>query len=237
LESTYAAAAGLAEQGLDFVLAGVATRSGRMTVPFADGALSATPWRDGTGGDGTFTPEQLATTVTYVDRLHTVAPPARLRTWGPLVGPDLAEDLARRTSHPWTAGPHGEAARTVVRERLDDLAAWTAEYHLLAAATDPATWVATHGEPDTGNQLATDDGVLLVDWESLMLAPAERDLRTVVDAGHEHPRADPAMLALFDLEWRLDEIAQYAAWFEQPHGDSANDRTALGGLRHELSRP
>ena len=38
--------------------------------------------------------------------------------------------------------------------------------------------------------------------------------------------------------WRksLDEIAQYAAWFAGPHGDSANERTALGGLRHELTR-
>ncbi|MCW2793789.1 MAG: aminoglycoside phosphotransferase [Nocardioides sp.] len=106
----------------------------------------------------------------------------------------------------------------------------------MAATADPATWVPTHGEPDTGNQLATAEGVLLVDWESLMLAPAERDLRTLADAGHPHPRATSELLALFDLEWRLDEVAQYATWFEQPHGDDENDRLALGGLRHELGR-
>jgi spectinomycin phosphotransferase len=41
---------------------------------------------------------------------------------------------------------------------------------------------------------------------------------------------------LFDLEWRLDEIAQYAAYFAGPHADDADARTSLAGLRHELAR-
>lgn len=44
-------------------------------------------------------------------------------------------------------------------------------------------------------------------------------------------------MELFDLEWRLDEVAQYAALFADEHVDDADTRTALGGLRHELSRP
>jgi spectinomycin phosphotransferase len=44
------------------------------------------------------------------------------------------------------------------------------------------------------------------------------------------------MLDLFDLEWRLDEISQYAAWFAAPHTGSASDRVAMGGLLHELTR-
>lgn len=238
LESTYVAAAALAAQGLEFVLGGVPARNGRFTVAFGDGtALSATPWRCGAAGDGPFTGERAATTASHLDRLHAAAPPTGLRGWQPLVGPDLADDLSRRTSHRWTAaGPHGETARRALRDHLRDLATWTVGYHRVAATTDPATWVPTHGEPDTGNQLDTRDGVLLVDWESLMLAPAERDLRTLADAGHPHPRAHADLLRLFDLEWRLDEVAQYATWFEEPHGDTENDRIALGGLLGELRR-
>lgn len=33
----------------------------------------------------------------------------------------------------------------------------------------------THGEPHNDNQVVTADGVRLVDWESLALAPPERD--------------------------------------------------------------
>ena len=44
------------------------------------------------------------------------------------------------------------------------------------------------------------------------------------------------MLDLFDLEWRLDEISQYAAWFEAWHTGTASDAIAFGGLTGELTR-
>ena len=56
-------------------------------------------------------------------------------------------------------------------------------------------------------------------------------------AAYDGPPPDADLLRMFDLEWRLDEIGQYAAWFAGPHADSPDDRTALGGLRSELSRP
>ncbi len=94
----------------------------------------------------------------------------------------------------------------------------------------------THGEPHTRNQLTTPDSTLLIDWESLKLAPRERDLRTLDDAGHPQHGADPALLELFDLEWRLDEISQYAAWFEGWHTGTASDAVAFAGLQGELTR-
>ena len=100
------------------------------------------------------------------------------------------------------------------------------------------TWVPTHGEPHPANQLRTADGVLLVDWETLALAPRERDLGPLVRSGYAdlvHP--DPAMLELFDLEWRLDEIAQYTDWFSSPHRGTASDAVAFRGLVDELDRP
>ena len=97
-------------------------------------------------------------------------------------------------------------------------------------------WVVTHGEPHERNQVVVLGTTLLVDWESVRLAPAERDWRTLVDGGLPPTGLDAAMLDLFDLEWRLDEISQYAAWFAAPHTGTASDRVAIGGLLHELTR-
>ena len=95
--------------------------------------------------------------------------------------------------------------------------------------------MSTHGEPHSDNQLLTATGRYLVDWESLKLAPRERDLRDLVDAGAT-VEADPDMLELFDLEWRLDEVDQYIAWFAAEHDGTEDDRIAFDDLMHELTR-
>ena len=162
--------------------------------------------------------------------------PARSPTGGHSSNPHLADDLAQRTAGAWDSGPYGEDARTAIADHLDDIARWTATYHQLAATTDPDTWVATHGEPHTRNQLLTAEAMFLIDWESLKLAPRERDLRVLDDAGHPQRDADEAMVEMFDLEWRLDEISQYAAWFEAWHTGTESDAIAFGGLTGELTR-
>jgi spectinomycin phosphotransferase len=116
--------------------------------------------------------------------------------------------------------------------------AWTARYHDLMARAAGVPWVPTHGEPHTANQLLTAAGPVLVDWETLALAPRERDLTPLVQAGYaDLVRPDWTMMEMFDLEWRLDETAQYAAWFAGPHGSTDDDRIAFDGLVSELRRP
>jgi spectinomycin phosphotransferase len=234
LEAAYAGAAALCEAGLEFVLAGREAHEGGFTVPLAAGALSSTPWREGSP-DG---PLDLAWTTAALGRLHSTEPPPDLPLWRPLVGVDFAETLATLTHEDWGPGPFADRARAAVSAHLADLDRWTQCYHHLAEAAHSRAWVATHGEPDSGNQLLTSEGRLLVDWESLKLAPAELDLRTLVSAGvapHE-ASADPEMVELFDLEWRLDEVSQYADWFAAPHPGTADDEIAFGGLLEELGR-
>ena len=236
LEAAYAGAAALSAGGLEFVVAACPTVEGGYTVPLAGGSLSVTPWREGTPGNGSMPTARAAATRDWLDRLHSATTPPGLPRWRPLVGVDLADELAVRTGGPWESGPHGERARTAMRSKLREIEAWAAAYHRLAAHTDERPWVATHGEPNSRNQLDTAEGTLLVDWESLKLAPRERDLRTLVVAGHAQPDGDPDMLEMFDLEWRLDEISAYATWFESPHAGTDDDRIALGGLLSELER-
>jgi len=97
-------------------------------------------------------------------------------------------------AEPWETGPYGEAARAAIEERLTAVDAWTERYLELAAMAVDRRWVPTHCETHTANQLRTADGIILfVDWESLKLAPRERDLTTLVQAGYgDRVGADPA---------------------------------------------
>jgi spectinomycin phosphotransferase len=235
LEAAYAGAAALHTAGLEFVLPSIAGADGSFTRPFADGALSCTPWRHGTPGGEL----DLAWTTEALRRLHRTTPPPGLPLWRPLVGRDFAQRTAALADRTWGPGPYADPAREAVRGHLADLAVWTARYHDLAVDVRGRTWVATHGEADEGNQLLTAEGRLLVDWESLKLAPAELDLRTLVDAGADPDDvgAERRMLELFDLEWRLSEISEFAAWCAAPHDGTADDEIAFGGLLYELERP
>jgi spectinomycin phosphotransferase len=235
LEAAYDGAVALGDNGLEFVLAPLPTSTGRTVAPFADGGLSCTPWRDGRSDE----PLDLEWTGAALHRLHTTEPPPALPQWRPVVGPDLAEALTELTGRAWGPGPYADDARAGVLRSLGEIARWTARYHRLAELARSRPWVAAHGEPHAGNQLRTDDGRFLVDWDTLRLAPAELDLRVLVENGArpEDVGADREMLELFDLQWRLDEISQYAAWFAAPHPGSRDDEIAFGGLQEELTRP
>jgi spectinomycin phosphotransferase len=215
------------------------SRAGGFTVAFGSGALSLTPWIEGV------TPEHLdlGATAAALARLHQASPPAGLPAWDTLVPASLADDLAASVRTRWDSGPYGERARTAIRGRLDAVAEWTDAYHALAEVARRRPWVVTHGEPHERNMLVSGPAgsghTWFVDWETVRLAPAERDWRTLLERGwaaRPDLDLDPAMLDLFDLEWRLDEISQYAAWFAAPHTGTASDRVAMGGLLHELTR-
>ena len=216
LETAYAGAASLHDAGLEFVVPPMRASDGRFTVPAGAGVLSATPWVAGER------PAVADGVRPLLERLHATTPPALIAPWRPLVGPQFSEELAERIFVPWNQGPFGERARDAIRTALPEITRWAETYSRLGAAEDPDTWVTTHGEPHEHNQLLTGTGIVLVDWESLKLAPADRDIRT------------PG--GLFDLEWRLDEIDQYATWLAGPHGATDDDREAIAGLEAELSR-
>lgn len=241
LDATYAATSAVAAS-LDAVVAVLPTSDGRHAVPIGEHAISATPWIEGErAGEG---PPASSTdaeaTVRMLHDLHSIVPPSRLRRWQPLVPVGFATDLGQRLGRPWDGGPHGERAAGMLSAKADHIAEWTRRYHDLAVAAlaSAPTWVTTHGEPHSRNQLRTPDGRLwLVDWESMSIAPRERDHRTLVRSGYgDLLDSDPEMLELFDLEWRLDEISQYAMWFSRPHADGADERVALDALESELNR-
>jgi spectinomycin phosphotransferase len=240
LEAAYTAAGELAAGGLEFVLASVSSREGRRTTPLAGGSVSCVPWTDGrVVGSGAIGSDDVARqNAEALGRLHAVAPPAGIPTWRPRVDEGFGDSLAERLRGPWHTGPLGENARKSLAGRIDAIRGWTAAYHALSRRAADRPWVPTHGEPHTANQLLTEHGVVFVDWESLALAPRERDLGPLVASGYVDLAApDWEMVELFALDWRLSELAEYADRFARPHTGTGSDLTAFDDLMAELHRP
>lgn len=243
LLDTYAAARELAERGHHAVVAPVSPLTERHGVGVVVGAhlLTVTPYLEGEPGPGAYADDnQRALIAGALGALHAEQPPARARSWTP--GPPLRgemEALLQRLDRPWTSGPFGESVRKALKRSGPELERLYRRFDELAARALDARdrWVPTHGEPHTRNVLWRLGGPVLVDWESLRVAPRERDLRTVLrDADGAEPLSayvahggsaelDEDMVELFDLEWWLWNMAIFAIRFAAPHdGDDDDER-------------
>jgi len=88
-------------------------------------------------------------------------------------------DLAGR----WDSGPFGEPARLLLARHATSVQRVLEHYDRLVAAANgrPERMVLTHGEPHRGNTITTDDGFVLIDWDTALIAPPERDLWAFAD--------------------------------------------------------
>ncbi len=227
LEAAYASAAAL---DLDFVWPSIPATDGGCTVPLGSRTVSVTGWLDGQRPE-----ESVAELPDLLAVLHAAPAPATARTWTTEISSDLPHLLRDLLQQPWPE-PLGPAARDLVLEHLAQVGGWAREHARLVALADPAAYVVTHGEPHVRNQWVARGRTWLIDWESLLLAPRERDLATLVHEGRDVDH-DPSMVRLFDLEWRLSEIWSFTQWLQGPHVGDTDDRIALGGLTEELTRP
>lgn len=245
LEHAYRTARELSAQ-LPIVAAEV-TKYGETCCETEGFAISVTPWVDGArGGHDDLDDVSASETAAFLTRLHGVPAPATTHEWSPRYrSHQLLDELADVLATRWVSGPFADEARDLVIAHVDDVAAWRRRYTELAeqALANRDAWVVTHGEPGAHNQVRTPGGTRWVDWESVRIAPRERDLTDLLAQSTDYWRQayphpiDPARVELFDLAWRLDEVGQYTAWFQQPHDGSEDDQIALDGLRDELTRP
>jgi spectinomycin phosphotransferase/16S rRNA (guanine(1405)-N(7))-methyltransferase len=96
--------------------------------------------------------------------------------------------------------------------------------------------VLTHGEPHPGNTLRTKDGWRLIDWDTVRIAPPERDLWLLGGDLTAYTDATgvevlPEMLTLFRLRWDIADLAVEVDRFRRPHAGDANDEKAWQILR------
>jgi spectinomycin phosphotransferase len=172
------------------------------------------------------------------------------------------ERVLGRLGEPWRSGPFAEPARAALATHAGDLAALLGTYDAAAreVGADRSGWVVTHGEPKPGNLMRHGGRVVLLDWDTALLAPAARDVWMLEDwlAGPE-PGAPPGSgqdagdgavarryaevtgrgipqreLTLFRLRWDLTDIALFAADLAAPHERTADTEVAWGALEAGL---
>ncbi len=157
---------------------------------------------------------------------------------------ELLQALDRPESR-WDTGPYGEPARLLLANRAAGVARLLDRHNRLAteARRRRERMVLTHGEPHPGNLIDTDSGWRLVDWDTTLIAPPERDLWIVdpgdgsIIGGYEAATGRPVLpstLQLYQLSWQLADIALFVAQLRQPHDDTEDIRESWTALRHNL---
>lgn len=111
-------------------------------------------------------------------------------------------------------------------------------------AQSPAEPVVTHGEPHPGNLIRTAEGFVLVDWDTVAVDRAERDLWMLDDgtgsAWAEYARltgraVDPDAAALYRLAWGLTDLAAFVGRLRAPHGRDPDTERAWTGIQAILA--
>ncbi|HEY7421675.1 MAG TPA: phosphotransferase [Gaiellaceae bacterium] len=139
------------------------------------------------------------------------------------------EDALGDLGRVWKTGPFAEPTRALLDVRAADVESRLEEYDAMAdrALRSEGSWVITHGEPHRANVIRGVRALRLVDWDTTLLAPRERDLEVLLDEDHggwpEYAgesgaiAVDQEVLQLYRKRWALAEIAVYVALFRRPH--------------------
>jgi spectinomycin phosphotransferase len=208
LRTAMAAAVTLREQGLDFVAAPLPMHNGGTVGPLDDQfTISVFPYLDGVTGSwgDTLTGADRAELLAMLAALHQATVPSPQVPIG-LPGRAALEEALADLPRPW-AGPHAEDARALLTRHEDRIRTLLGTYDDLAETVIGLPKVLTHGEPHPGNVMRLPGRLMLLDWDTVGLAPAERDLWLVgTEAG-----PDTEALAFYRLRWALADIAAYAA--------------------------
>ncbi|WP_308169907.1 phosphotransferase [Acrocarpospora catenulata] len=219
------------DAGLEFVVAPVPDRNGFPVVRL-DGryAVSLFPVVDGVAGAfGEHRAEDKAEVLKLLIELHrakrtTTVPASRIELRLP--GRDALEAALNDLEKPWTGGPFAEPARELLTKKAGYVTQLLGEFDRLAeqVRNTVPTWVITHGEPHPGNLLRNANGLHLIDWETVRIAPPERDLWMLADdgilteytqaTGHQVTREG---LDLFRLWWEANDIAIFVEELRRPH--------------------
>jgi spectinomycin phosphotransferase len=144
---------------------------------------------------------------------------------------------------PWTAGPFAEPTRELLRRSAGSVARRLESYDELAndVRRTPGAWVVSHGEPHSANVMRDGrGGLVLVDWDTVSLAPRERDLWMVLDSDASGwsdylstagtCSVDDRALRLYRSRWDLADIAAFVHLFRHAHGEAEDTVEAWGYL-------
>ena len=235
-----AAATDLRACGRTFVVAPVPTRDGE---PLArvDGrfGVSVYPFVAGESFDwGEFSsPAHRLSVLGLLVDTHTAPPAASRRARADDFAVPCRDELEAACAPDGDVadcGPYARPMSLLARQYAAPLRRLLARYDalVLEARAQDAPTVLTHGEPHPGNTMLTADGWVLIDWDTALLAPPERDLwdldpgdGSILDAyaSATGTRPRPSLLDLYRLRWDLADIAVNVSRFRRPHTGNIDD--------------
>jgi len=131
-------------------------------------------------------------------------------------------------------GPYAQLLARLLTRHAAPIQRLLARYDacVLDAHAQPARAVLTHGEPHPGNTMLTAGGWQLIDWDTVLIAPPERDLwlldpgdGTILDAYADATGVTPLpdLVELYRLRWLLTDVAADVSRFRRPHDGSIED--------------
>jgi hypothetical protein len=145
------------------------------------------------------------------------------------------------------SGPYDEPTVELIKAYAPVLHRLLARYDSLvpAASAGSVDPVLTHGEPHPGNTMRTPAGWLLIDWDTALIAPPERDLWDLDPGdGSVHAAYQAAtgvtlrqpVFELYRLRWELTDIAMAAGRFRAPHSGNTDDSETFELLGKQLDQ-
>jgi aminoglycoside phosphotransferase (APT) family kinase protein len=231
----------LADTGVSFVVAPVRTVAGDVLTRIGpEYALAVYPYvagRPGEWGDA-LTPADRRAVLRMLARVH--AAPRDVRDGAgrddfALAGADQLREALAGLAGAWDSGPYAEPARHLLARHARDLEAMLDRRDRLAdeARARPGRLVLTHGEPHPGNIIRAGRRRMLVDWDTVLAAPPERDL-WLADPGDGSIAVSyreltgreilPSALELYRQTWVLADIVTGVARFRREHTGTEDDQ-------------
>ena len=237
LGRAFETALALAGSGLTFVVAPLPTERGDALLRLsARYTVALFPYLEGRPGVfGRYDPVAREAVGAILAKLHAATPTvaSTARTVGVTVpGREHVEAALGHLQVPWRGGPFSEPARAVLAARASEVAELLALADRLSALVLARNrpWVITHGEPHAANVIEAGRQHFLVDWDTVALAPPERDFWLLAGDDLRRDDLDQDALALFRLSWDLNDLASYLNVLRAPHAENEDTRRALTGV-------
>ncbi|WP_433052164.1 phosphotransferase [Dactylosporangium sp. CS-033363] len=247
LDASLRTAADLHATGHTFVVAPIPALSGASTVRSGSFTIALYPFVEGASFDwNAFTgPAHRQATLDMIIRLHTAPPIARRHARvDDFAVPhrDEVEAALRAPGEEAGCGPYAVPAADLLEEHRRPLQRVLARYDelVLQSRGEPVRAVLTHGEPHSGNTMRTPTGWRLIDWDTVLVSPPERDLWLIepgdgsIFAAYAEATGvlvRPSTIMLFQLRWALSDIAVEVRRFRRPHTGTQDDAEGYEILR------
>ena len=251
LRAALAAAQALRATGREFVVAPLPAGDGEPLTRRGDTfAVAVYPFVAGESFSwGDYAPEHRRAVFDLIVAVHSAPPEvvtrARTDDYAIQLGDAITAVLDGGAGADPGLGPYAVPAVALLTAHAPGVRRVLNRYQKLVAGADSPALVLTHGEPHPGNSMRTGGGWLLIDWDTTLAAPPERDLwdldpgdgsllTAYAEATGTTPRPD--LLDLYRLRWDLTEIAVCLARFRAPHGTTADDEETWTILQETVPR-